>query len=321
MAGDIFGQRRMLRRFVTVAAVFGFGMAMFALVQDLSGSDRIYWLVKPVGISAAIYGPYANHNHYAGLMEMLVPLAVAAAVLERGGKRALLVFAAVIMAASIVFSGSRGGILALVVATAFACLAIYAVKRSRRSLLPVLIVAALAAAFTFFTASDQVIRHMTETQDLYRMHIYRDCLRMWWDRPVLGFGWGTFSTVYPQYQSFYSNLRVNHAHNDYLELLVETGVLGTTLMIWFLVAMFRRAWNKIKDRDDYEGRVLTLATLSGVVALLVHSLLDFNLHIPANAALFFALCSAAATPFKQRVTSMPRDAWEDRGPTGIHFGA
>ncbi|MGZ4787327.1 MAG: O-antigen ligase family protein [Terriglobales bacterium] len=301
IAGDLFSRRRKLRDFVTTMSVFGFIVALFALIQDLSNSDKIYWLVRVHGISAAMYGAYANHNHYAGLMEMLVPLAGAAAFLERGGKRGLLLFATAVMAVSIVFSRSRGGMLGLLVAVIFVCAVLFRMHRRGRVLLGVLGIVTATALLVLFLGTDRILQRLTETQDNYRLAIYRDCLRMCMQKPFLGFGWGTFSTVYPEYRSFFTNLFVNSAHNDYLELLVETGGIGIALAGWFLFAVFRSGFRKIFDPADYEGSVLAIGVTTGVMALLVHSALDFNLHIPANAALFYALCSAAATPYRHHV--------------------
>ena len=67
---------------------------------------------------------------------------------------------------------------------------------------------------------------------------------------------------------------------------------------------------KATDPGDHEGRLLTLAALTGVAGIVVHSLLDFNLHIPANAALFFVLCAAVATPFKHRIKPVQFESWQ-----------
>jgi len=304
LAGELFARRSRLHQAVTAMALFGFAVALFAIVQDFSNTHSIYWLVKVTAVSADLYGPYANHNHYAGLMEMLVPLAASAAFLERGGKRALFLFASAIMALSIVLSRSRGGILGLAVAVVLVCAVLYRGNRQHRAALALLVISVVIAVVALFLANDKILQHLSDTQDKFRLAIYGDSVRMWLHRPWFGFGWGTFSTVYPGFRSFYTNLFVNHAHNDYLELLVEMGIAGASVAAWFLFGVFRGGFRKVLDRKDYEGSVLALGALTGITALLSHSMLDFNLHIPANAALFFVLCSAAATPFRRRVRQL-----------------
>jgi O-antigen ligase len=115
-------------------------------------------------------------------------------------------------------------------------------------------------------------------------------------KPVLGWGLGTFPTVYPQFRSFYTNFFVNEAHNDYLQLLCEMGLLGFGTMVWFLIVLYRRAIPQVKNwMSDVSGAV-TLACILGTTGILVHSVLDFNLQIPANAALFYVFCTLAAAP-------------------------
>jgi O-antigen ligase len=305
LAGEMFSRRQRLHQAVTVLSVFGFAVAVFAIIQDFSGNGSIYWIVKVRAISADIYGPYANHNHYAGLMEMLVPLAAAAAFLEQGGKRALFLFASTIMALSIVFSRSRGGMLGLACSIVFVCAVLYRRHRQQRAALTMMAMSVLVTIGAIFLANDKIIQRLTDAQDKYRLAIYSDSLHLWMQRPFLGFGWGTFPTVYPAFRSFYLNMRVNHAHNDYLELLVETGIVGVLIASWFLFGVIRQGFRKILDKTDYEGGLLALGGMTAIVALLAHSALDFNLHIPANAALFFAICSAVATPYRRRVRQLP----------------
>jgi O-antigen ligase len=128
-----------------------------------------------------------------------------------------------------------------------------------------------------------------------RLSIDRDCLRMLIKRPFLGWGLGAFPIVYPQFRSFYTTFFVNHAHNDYLQLLVETGLAGFSIAVWFLVLMFRQAATKLKNWTENASGAMTVAALLGCVGILVHSFLDFNLQIPANAALFYVLCAIAAS--------------------------
>jgi O-antigen ligase len=135
----------------------------------------------------------------------------------------------------------------------------------------------------------------TELGGGLRLTIDRDCLRMLWKRPFLGWGLGTFPIVYPQFRSFYSTFFVNEAHNDYLQLLVETGLVGFSIAVWFLVLVIRQATRKLKDWNETSTGALTVAALLGCVGILVHSFLDFNLQIPANAALFYVLCAIATS--------------------------
>jgi O-antigen ligase len=304
VTGDIFSRRRRLHNFVVAMAVFGFVVAFFALVQDFSGTTKIYGFMPVEGISAAMYGPYANHNDYAGLMEMLVPLAGAAAFLERGARRGLLLFTAAIMTMSVIFSRSRGGMIGLGVAMIFLCAVLFRITRRHCVVLAALAALSVVGMLTLWLANDQILHRLTETQDNYRLAIYRDCLHMWLHKPLLGFGYGTFSTVYPEFRSFFTNLRVNHAHNDYLELLVDMGLAGVVVAAWFLAGVFREGMRKIFDRNDEEGSILTLGAITGIVALLAHSMLDFNLRIASNAAVFYSLCFAVATPFRHRVRQL-----------------
>ncbi len=318
VAAELFDRRKSLRQFVVAMGIFGAALALFSLIQDFSGAHRIYWFRTVESLASDIYGPYVNHNHYAGLMEMLIPLAGAAALLHRGPRHALLVFATALMMVSIVLSRSRGGVIALAAEALFILVLLFRERRSRRIAVTSLAISSVMLSLIVVLGSAQLLDRFTEAQDLYRCTVYRDALRMAMHKPILGFGLGTFPEVYPAFRSFYSNLFVNHAHNDYLELFVDTGLLGLGLFVWMLIGIFRAGFRKATDYDDTEGRLLTAAVLIGIVGILVHSLLDFNLHIPANAALFFVLCAAAATPFKHRMKPAHLQNWrpEDDPATG-----
>ena len=129
-----------------------------------------------------------------------------------------------------------------------------------------------------------------------RLSIDRDAFRMFRAKPMLGWGLRTFPVVYPQYRSFYTNFFVNEAHNDYLQLLAEMGLPGFGVMVWFLIVLYRTALGKIRNWPSEVSGAVTLACMLGCTGILVHSLLDFNLQIPANAALFYVVCTVAAAP-------------------------
>ena len=115
-------------------------------------------------------------------------------------------------------------------------------------------------------------------------------------KPILGWGLGTFDVVYPAYRSFYTTLYVNAAHNDYVQVLVEAGLAGFSCVVWFIVVLYRNGLKRFGGHDQDWWGVLRAATLVGCTGILVHSLFDFNLQVPANAAVFYVFCALAAGP-------------------------
>lgn len=304
---------------------FGCAIAFFALLQGITPNGRLYWLRTPQ-LGGWIYGPYVNHNHYAGLMEMLVPIPLVFCLTHHayGTRKWAAAIAATLMAATIFSSGSRGGMLALAVEIV---LLILVTEARRRSLKPTLALGAfllLVLGLGVWLGGGEIAKRVatirsdtrTELSGGMRIAIDRDGLRMFLRKPILGWGLGNFSVVYPQFRSFYTNFFINEAHNDYLQLLVEMGALGFAIMLWFLALLYRNSLNKLHDWTVSINGAVSLAALLGCTGILVHSFVDFNLQVPANAALFYVLCTiAVAEPFrdlhkrKHIHTPAPADAW------------
>jgi O-antigen ligase len=250
-------------------------------------------------------------------MEMLlpVPLVLSLGSLVRGPGRKLAAAAAAVMAVTIFLSGSRGGMAAFTVQ--IAVLAAVLVRRRKKR--------ATALAFGIFLAavaisagwiggahlSSRLASIQSETQSELsqgtRLAIVRDGLKMFRDRPLLGWGLGTFPDVYPRYRSFYTNFFVNQAHDDFLQLLVETGALGFAVMLWFLTVTISRGARKLGNWPADPNGSLSLVGVLACTGILAHSLVDFNLQIPANAAWFYVLCILTAMeprfallPFRKR---------------------
>jgi O-antigen ligase len=122
-----------------------------------------------------------------------------------------------------------------------------------------------------------------------------DALRMWRAHPLLGVGLGDFETAYPRYQSFPSDYWIDHAHNDYVEALAETGLVGALLILSALALFLRLAFQDWRKPVRSQAGWIRLGAAIGCCGMLVHSLWDFNLHIPANAAWFAVLAGIATT--------------------------
>ncbi len=260
-------------------AVYGALVAAFAVLQGLAPNGKLYW-IWALEQGGSIYGPYVNHNHYAGLMEMLTPF-------------------------PLVLAATRFTNMAAFVAQMVVLGILLVRKREGRWKQPLLLGAFLAMVIVFLVwmGGNELTRRLIsihseareEINGGVRLSIDRDCLRMLIKRPFLGWGLGTFPIVYPEFRSFYTTFFVNQAHNDYLQLLVETGLVGFSIAVWFLVLTFRQAATKLKDWTETASGAITVAAMLGCVGILVHSFLDFNLQIPANAALFYVLCAIAAS--------------------------
>ena len=308
--------RAQLVRLLTALLATGAVMAVLGLMQKASGTSQIYWWWQPQ-FGGTPFGPYVNRNHAAGYLAMVIPVGLGwlwgqlgrrhhrivngtwredlkRLVSDRDGRQLLLVFALVNMAAALLVSASRGGIISLSVALiGFALLASLARRPERRSglvLLPVLLVGVLA--YAGWLGIGPALERFSQSDEGYPL-IWSGTLTLIGDYPLVGTGLGTYVTSFRRHKPTLASL-VEHADNDYLELLAEAGVLGFLVVVGGLGWFAWRTLQRWSARHDPEVRGLVAGGLAGVVAIGVHSLVDFNLHIPANALTFAVLLGVLA---------------------------
>jgi O-antigen ligase len=306
LAGQTLVRGAQARSLALIFSVYGAALAGFALLQGISSNGKLYWLRQP-RMGGWIYGPYVNHNHYAGLMEMLVPIPLVVSLTRLAPQkvRAVAAAAAAVMVGTIFLSGSRGGMLAIFAEIVFLATLLVKQKRGLRTAIGIGVFLAIVVGLLVWVGGPELSQRIatagpghSELSSDIRTYINRDGFRMFLRKPILGWGLGTFPIVYPQFRTFYTNFFVNEAHNDYLQLLVEMGLLGFATMVWFVVTIYIRASRKIRNWPSEMSGAVTLACMLGLTGILVHSAVDFNLQIPANAALFYVLCTIAASePF------------------------
>ena len=305
LSGQTLLRSAQARKLAVIFAVYGFVIAALALLQGVAPNGKLYWIRQP-RIGGWIYGPYVNHNHYAGLMELLVPIPLVLSVtrLAHEKERIAAGIAAAAMTGTVFLCGSRGGMLAILAEFVVLTVVVVRQKKGIRLALGVgAFAVVLLSLLTWLGGKELTARFISisaetrsEISGGTRLTIDRDALHMFRDKPVMGWGLGTFPVVYPQFRTFYTNFFVNEAHNDYLQLRVETGLLGFGTMVWFLIVLYRNALRKVGNwMSDLSGAV-TLACMLGFTGILIHSVFDFNLQIPANAALFYVFCTIAASP-------------------------
>jgi O-antigen ligase len=317
---------RVWRRSAAAVALYAFAMAVFAIIQLFASPGLIYGVIKPRW-GGIVYGPYVYHNAYAGLMEVLIPLAVAFTVSRRPRHPAkpFLFFAILVCLVSVFLSGSRGGLISLAVEFAILACAIFlgqpVSQDRRRALAAGLVLAAIAGgAFSWLDPGDvwkrwQAAAYTPEIVMEDRQKLTMDALRMSRDHLAHGVGLGAFEMAYPRYQTLATDLVFEYAHDDYAQLFAESGLLGWIMapvaIVMFVILSFRGLRSRLERQTGW----LQLGAAVAVCGLLVHSFFDFNLHIPANAAWFTLTAAWATVP-----ATAARPLRPETAPPGMPFG-
>ena len=287
------------RGFVWFGMVFGFFISIFGILQQLTFNGKLYWF-REMHYGGIPFGPYANRNHFAGFAELVLSLALVPLVLGRVRRERWPVVSlfVVVGIGALFLSASRGGIVSFGVELAVLALAMILRRTIGKQLLAGAVVLVLAVVMVSWLGVGQVLQRFSSFQTLEatagkRASMRRDTWQVFLNHSLTGTGLGTLQIVYPPYESLYDGKIVNHAHNDYLEALAETGVLGGLCCAWFLAVLFGESLRRVRQLSDSFAGTLQLSGLVACTGFLVHSLVDFNLHIPSNALLFFLMAHLA----------------------------
>ena len=320
LAANLFASQGRLSLLRSFSIYFGLALALFALLQKATWNGRFYWWrTVDTQIVIAPFGPFVHHGHYAGYLELLLPIPLAFLIAHqmRFEKKLLYGFAAAIMGVSIVASLARGGMLSLTVELIFLAVMSIWIKRKQRSELgataslfqslfiragAVIIIAVMMFIGVLWIGIEPIMNRVTlgqgngSAQTFFndRGWVWRDTLTMFRAHPVTGVGLGAFETAFPIYSQSDGSLTVSAAHNDYLQILAEGGIIGGALMIWFIVMVFRLLHKALQSHDT-RMQALALGSGAGLVGILVHSFFDFNLQLPSHALLFLTLVAVVAT--------------------------
>lgn len=287
----------------------GMAIAMYAGYQFLTGSDHVWQYVTPYKHRGS--GTYISPNHLAGFLELLLPLALAYALAGRAKPvtRILLGYAALVLLGGIAVSVSRGGWIATLVALVLFFAVLIFQRGHRLSALVVfalLLIGGLVVlprSEVFRVRLNQMVIEGKPNDDL-RFAMWEPAWRMWQDHPWWGVGPDHFNARFRAYRPAEVQLQPDRVHNDYLNTLVDWGVVGTALVAaaWGLLAwgivrtspFIRKTPGDLGPRKGSNKFAFVLGGGLGLVAILIHSVVDFNLHIPANALIvitFMALIS------------------------------
>ncbi len=310
LCANFFTNRERLRVMVSFLAIYGFAFSLFALIQHFTWNGKFYWLRTPLSDLSSPFGSFANHNHFAGYLELLIGLPVALVIAGgiRREERVFYGFVASIMGMMIIFSLSRGGWFSLFVELMFITILSRRLSGKTkanktgssafwRGTSMVAVILAIIIGSWWIGADPVLNRISANNQDNLsnsRVWIWKDSWRVFTAYPILGAGIGSFQTVYP-HQSAYDGYQgfVAQSHNDYLQVLADSGMIGGALALWFILLVLRDVWRGVRARDPLIAG-LALGSGAGVMGILAHSLIDFNLQLPSNALMFLLLCSVAS---------------------------
>ena len=271
-----------------------------------------------LNIQGDSFGPFVNRNHFAGFVELTLPVGLALMVFRGipGDLFPVLTVLTIVPVSALVLSGSRGGIISFVLEL---CVLAFLARRRRADEGPRMValgIVALAALalVAWIGAGKAIQRFSTATQDLSvsrRASMFRGAASVFLAHPITGTGLGTLVAVYPRYETVYDGYVVEHVHNDYIEALAETGIAGGICGLAFLWLLYREARKAFEAERSQFGRGLRAGAIVALSGLLLHSFIDFNLHIPSNALLFllqaFLATSDPISPDTHGAPSRPRN--------------
>ena len=302
LSTQAFRQRRDLTNLSWFLIFLCFSVSLLGIVQHFTSGSKLYGF-RALTAGGDPFGPFVNRNDFAGFVELTLPAGLALMIF-RGLRRDMFPLAGlltIVPIGAMVLSGSRGGI----VSFAFEVAVLALLARSRRGpqgprLAALGIVGVAALALVVWLGAGKAIErfstlHSGDVTLSRRATMVRGAAHMFFDHPIAGTGVGSLVAVYPRYETLYDGKVVDHVHNDYMELLAETGILGALCGLVFLWILFREARSCFAAEQGHFSRAIHAGAITAVCGLLLHSLVDFNLHIPSNALLFLLQAHLATT--------------------------
>ncbi len=306
------GQRRLLLWLSGFVGLYAF----CGLIQFFSPTERIFWFFSSWPEAGRFFATYVNGNHYAAFIGMVFPLLVICLMLnlphagygslreriadiftDNELNRAIMLgLVTIIAAVSVFFSLSRSGTMTLFLSSLILLFLLVGREHLRGRMLVFLSVLVAAVGLLAFFGWDPLLERFARTFNAagelqtQRLTYWLDSINLFRAAPLTGSGAGTFIDAYPAWQTALTrDLIVDHAHNDYVEMLTDLGLIGFSLVLWFWVDFLRSvipAWSQRRNRT---ARLICAGSFAGLASIMLHSFTDFNLAIPANGLYLFLL--------------------------------
>lgn len=329
-----------LRIMVFTIIIFGSIMAFFGVIQSLTNTNPNSILGMRENPAAFPFATFINRHHFAAFMNMTIGLTMGLLYgnATKRDKSLLLLISLILMGIALMFSGSRGGILSMLGVIAFVIVVNLFDKKGekefedskssklQRNLLLIgsglgLVIVLIGSAL-FYGGEDSVTRGLGlgNQADISngRFHFWQTAWQIFIHYPIIGAGLDAFSISYTHFDTWNGSLRVEQAHNDYLQILADAGILGFICLAAFIYFLFKQGFQVIGQGEDRFRRGVAVGALGGCFGILIHSFFDFPLRTPSNAFFFLTLTALATISgsfskmrrkrVKQRVKSEAKEA-------------
>jgi len=306
LIGQVFRSSRDLRFLVWFLMCFAFSVAVFGIAQNFTSHYVLYWY-RPLTSGGNPFGPYVNRNDFAGLMELLAPIGLSL-VLFRGVRTEQMPFVGILTVVPIIallLTGSRGGIVSFVFELGVLALIVYVARSKKAQIVPFAIVLLVALLAMSWLGANRVLNRFSsyradELTPNRRVTMLKGTWHAFLAHPLVGCGLGTLVAVYPRYEPYYDGKTVDHAHDDYVEALAETGIAGGICLIAFFLLWLREARMRLVREQTFFSKAIHAAGATACLGMAVHSFVDFNLHIPANGLVFLGMVALSTAPVLER---------------------
>lgn len=263
-------------------------MAWYAMIQHGQGSRMVLMLERPMVYGMRASGAYICPNHFASMLEMLVPVGLALALCSAAGwpMRLLGGYSVLVALPPLLLSQSRSGWIGVAAGfTVTVC--VFALRKSTRRFVAAACIMPLivgAVAWLAWEFSPMVRERVADAmRGNIRIQLWQDTLAMIRDQPWFGHGPGSYRWVYPHYKHHMTAyLDPQFAHNDYLQTLAEFGAIGLALCAAAALAVFVRYLLALRRMEDDKDVCLVAGFAGALAAALAHACFDYNLQIFAN---------------------------------------
>jgi O-antigen ligase len=293
----------------------------YAIVQHARGARGVLNLVRPEGYGMRASGTYFCPNHFAHMLVIGICAGLALAAAPGAGPAPRLIggYAAMLLLYPLSLTHSRAAALGLAAGVATLVLLLAARRGLRRFAMAAGGVLALlaAAAWGIWRRApvwrgrfEEALRGIHSGLD-FRPLCWRGTIEMIRQRPLWGWGGGSYAWAEPAFQRYAAGRTAVYAHNEPLHLAAEYGLVGAFLLALIAGAWLWRAVLLVRRSPQAREACLTAGAAAVLVATLVHGLFDYNLHIYSNSHAVLMVMGVAMS-LQARAGGLPRWAWTPR---------